>query len=281
MYVVSAVVFIANLAAPASDDPITSPHGHTKWRWCLLFAFLTGVGTYLLDRVKLKDAWLDPADERAHPSRYAYIAGHSVPVRVAAFVLLLAAVAIAWVKASQPWLLAIPLASALGVVAYAARPRRARPRLKDLLIFKNAYVAGGIAAFGVVVVWCWFHAGVSALASAWPSLAFGGATLKARVFADAVLCDLDDEAADRRFGTQTFPTTLGHARAWNVAMALRVCVAIALVLTPIGDRGTRIAWAISTAASSLALRVFRPARVRDWVDARFAIEALAVMLALG
>lgn len=281
LYIVSAVVYVANLAPPAGDGATTAVHEHAKWWWCLLFTFLTGVGTYLLDRVKLRDAWLDPADEHAHPSRYAFIAKHSSAVRVGALACLLGATTIAWFQASQRWLLAIPLASALGVVAYAAKPRRIRPRLKDLLVLKNAYVAGGIAAFAGVVVWCWFHAGVSALASAWPSFAFAGLTLIVRVFADAVLCDLDDEAADRRFGTQTFPTTLGYRSAWNGAMALRLCVALALVLTPIGDRRMRLAWAIATAASSLALRVFRPARVRDWVDARFAIEGLAVMLALG
>lgn len=278
MYVGSGVAFVAQVA-PASSSPTAVGIG--RWWAVLVFAFLTGVGTYLLDRVKLRDSWLDPADREAHPSRYGFIAGHSRAVRVLAFGCLGGAVVVAWARASQHWLLGIPVASAIGVVVYAARPRRVRARLKDLLIVKNAYVAGGISAFAVVVVWCWFHAGVARLGEVWAVLVFAAGALFVRVFADAVLCDLDDEAADRRFGTSTLPTMIGHRRAWDGAMLLRLGLALGLIVTPIGPERARVAWGVVTAVSSVGLRVARPRKLRDWVDLRFALEAMAVAMVLS
>lgn len=274
LYVASGVVYILQLIPP--EAATSGDVSHLRPWWCLAFAFLTGVGTYLLDRVKLRNAWLDPADERAHPQRYSFIARHATPVRISAFACLIVAMVIAWTRASQHWLLAIPMVSAAGVVAYAAKPRRITPRLKDVLVVKNAYVSGGIAGFGAVVAWCWFHMGIQSLADVWPVWAFATATLAARVFADAVLCDLDDEAADRQFGTTTFPTTLGRTNAWNAAMVLRLAIAAALIAVPLGPVRARVAWAAATVTSSVGLRVMKPRKVRDWVDARFALEATAV-----
>ena len=40
-------------------------------------------------------------------------------------------------------------------------------------------------------------------------------------------------------------------------------------------------WAAITLLSTLALRTARPNRLRDWVDARFAIEAACVMMGMA
>jgi 4-hydroxybenzoate polyprenyltransferase len=102
-----------------------------------------------------------------------------------------------------------------------------------------------------------------------------------RVLADAALCDLDDESADRAHRTGTLPVWLGRYPAWNAAMGLRLASAAGLLIPYGGPVRARVLWAAVTVASSVALRAWRPARVRDVVDTRFALEALVVTAALA
>lgn len=247
----------------------------------LLLVCFTGGGVYLVDRVKLRDAWLDPADAAAHPARFAFLAARSGRVRALAALLLLGAMAAAW--RMHPWMAALPILGVVGVLAYAAKPRQQLARPKDVLLFKNAYVAAGITGFALVVVLA--AGGDSWLATAqsigWSAGLFAASHVFARVFADAVLCDLDDESADRDHGTDTLPTAIGRTRAWNAAMLLRLGIAAALVLTPLGPLRTRPCWAAVTVASSISLRLLAPSHVRDWVDARFAVEAVVVGVLLA
>jgi 4-hydroxybenzoate polyprenyltransferase len=246
----------------------------------LAFVVPCGVAVYLLDRVKLRDAWLDPADAAAQPRRMAFLSDRAGTVRVFMILLLLAATAAGAMLAR--WMALLPWLACAAVFIYAGRPRAQRPRPKDVLIFKNATVAAGITA-------CAALAAVAAAGrlrfpetpAAVPFLAFSAAHVFLRVFADAALCDLDDETADRAHGTQTLPTALGRRHAWNVAMALRLALAAALIAVPIGPWPARLAWALVTIASSLALRWANPRRLRDWVDARFPLEALIVWLAVS
>jgi 4-hydroxybenzoate polyprenyltransferase len=112
------------------------------------------------------------------------------------------------------------------------------------------------------------------------AVGLAGVTLFARVFADAALCDLDDEGSDREHGTVTLPTTLGRERAWTVSMWVRIAAAVALWFVPWGPEEARRAWAAVTVVSSVGLRVWRPRRVRDIVDARLGVEAGLVSLIL-
>lgn len=247
------------------------------------FAFATAAAVYLLDRAKLRDAWLDPADAEAHPGRYAFVAGHSRALRVAMVVLLVVAAWLGWGLAA--WGAAVPVVAAVGVLVYAGRPRARRARPKDVVLLKNGYVAAGITGFAVLVGLAAAGGagaeGMGALIRAHAgALAVSCVHLAVRVFADAVLCDLDDEDADRRYGTGTLPTHLGRRRAWNVAVGVRLGVAGALVLVPAGPLGARAGWAAVTVVSSLWLRLAAPGRVRDWVDARFGVEALVVAVGL-
>src|SRR4051812_12969576 len=75
LYVTGATVCFWQLSglAPATGQPESG--------FGLLCAFFTAAAVYLLDRVKLKDAWLDPADREAHPDRYSFIASRSMAVR--------------------------------------------------------------------------------------------------------------------------------------------------------------------------------------------------------
>lgn len=279
LYAAAAVIYITQLALPA-------PPGRDL-ALCTLMAFFTGVGAYLLDRIKLRDAWLDPADAEAHPSRFNFLARRSRVIRVLAVVMLAAAAAIAALHArhsaaASAALIAIPIVSALGVVLYAARPRRARPRVKDLLLIKNSYVAAGLTGFALLMTFGWAGRGdPHTLAATAPAWLFAAATLFPRVIADAVLCDLDDQSADARFGTVTLPTVVGRARAWNYATATRLTLATLLALIPIGPAAPRLAWAAVTALSTVALRLSHPPTLRDWVDARFSLEAAAVTLVVA
>lgn len=291
MYVAAAVVCFAQIAGL---DALTPAPARIR---AIAFASCLGSGVYLLDRVKLRDAWLDPADAAAHPGRFRFLAARTRPIR-ALIAMLLALAALAGARLA-PWGAALPALACAGVLLYAARPRAVRPRPKDILGVKNLYVAVGITGFAFV----------TALAAASPAnspaearalisahgvaLAISGAHLLTRIFADAALCDLDDESADRIHGTRTLPGLLGRDRAWAVAMLIRLSLASLLALPALVGRifpgahaiagaippRRALAWAAVTIASTVAMRLARPRRLRDLVDARFALEAALVTLA--
>jgi 4-hydroxybenzoate polyprenyltransferase len=245
-----------------------------------VFAALTGAGVYLMDRVKLRDVWMDPADGVAQPARQRILGGTPARARrtrwAAAGMCLGGACVGMWITPLAPAMVVIAV---LGVVVYAGRPRHgeARARVKDRLIVKDAFVGMGIAGFAGVVT----AAGntrtemVPAImgTSAW---LFAGGQVAARVFADACLCDLDDEHSDRLHRTQTLATRLGRERAWTIAMSVRLIAAGLLVMVPVGPRAARWAWAAVTVVSTVGLRMWSPARLRDIVDVRMVVEAAAV-----
>lgn len=280
LYVAGAVVCLSQIAGLDAAVPFD------RRVRAAAFAFCTAMAVYLLDRVKMFDSWLDPADAQAHPSRFAFLVSHSIGVRALILLLLMMAV---WLGMDLlAWGAVVPVLAVAGVLVYAARPRGSRPRPKDVVLLKNAYVAAGITGFAAVVATAAVHSGAGlgtlwefAVAHAVP-LSLSCVHLAVRVFADAVLCDLDDEDADRRHGTGTLPTHVGRARAWNIALGVRLCIAFALVLVAALPGPARLAWAAVTVASSVSLRLAAPTRVRDWVDARLPMEAasVAVILAL-
>jgi 4-hydroxybenzoate polyprenyltransferase len=173
----------------------------------------------------------------------------------------------------------------LGVAAYAARPRGRRPRPKDIIGVKNAYVAGGIVGFAVLSVLAvaapvdslegWLGAGRTHVVP----IAVAGVLLGVRVALDAALCDIDDESADREYGTATLATTFGVRGAWLSTGWARLMLIVAMPLASPCPWRPRMVWAGVTVLGMLSLRLARPAHVRDWVDLRFPAEAvLAGML---
>lgn len=275
------------LGAAACTEQLAGLHRLITGRTAALAAgvvLCTACSAYLLDRVKLTDRWLDPADQEAHPLRFGFIARYSGRLRAASLAMLLSA---AWLAlALAPWGPALPAIAAVGVVLYAPRPKGRRPRPKDMILLKNAYAAVGIAAFAAIVALAASDPGADlpellgvARAHA-AGLAVSAAFVAVRVVADAALCDLDDEHADRRFGTGTLPIRLGRDRAWALAMWTRIGSSALLALIPAVPFAARLAWAGVTIVSSLGLRIASPSRVRDWVDLRFAAEAAAVGLLL-
>lgn len=277
-YVGAAVLCVSQVAGL---DVATSVPSMTV---AVLFACCTSWGAYVLDRVKLRNAWLDPADARADQHRHAFVVLHARGLRALILVLLGAAAGLGALL--HPAMIALPFLALFSVLVYAGRPRARLPRPKDLFLLKNAYAAVGITGFAAVVAiaaaspGAGFEAfGRTARACVIP-LSLSCAHLAVRVLADAVLCDLDDEHADRNFRTLTLPTQIGRMPAWNVALGCRLAIVAALVTIPSLPLMPRLAWAGVTALSSIVLRWSSPARVRDWVDLRFAVEACAVIVAL-
>lgn len=241
------------------------------------FTVSAAAAVYLLDRVKVRDAWLDPADEAAHAGRQAFIAGNSRAIRAAVVVLVgIAAWLGTWIVAAG-WI--IPLLAVTGVLVYAGRPRADRARPKDVLLLKNMYVGAGIAGFAGMVSIAAAHPGGSMAGMLQTARAHAGAVmiscvlLAARVVADAILCDIDDSEADRRHRTATLPNRIGRRRAWDVALCMRLAIAGALAASVALPLWPRVLWAGVTAGTSITLRAAAPARLRDLVDARLAIEA--------
>jgi len=199
-------------------------------------------------------------------------------VRVLATVMALVSAAVGWLL--SPVAPVLTVAAGVGVLAYAGRPRAVRPRIKDVFLVKNGFVAAAIAAFAAVVC---VLASAGSLAGAramveehWAVFLFAAGQLFVRVFADAAVCDLDDEHADRSYRTATLPTHLGRLRAWNVAAGMRIVLGIVLVAARVGPVAACRGWGIVTILSTVALRVWNPRRVREAVDGRLAVEALIV-----
>lgn len=249
-------------------------------RWdAVLCCVLTSTAVYALDRVKVRRSWLDPADTSAQPQRYGFLHRIDRRARILAVIFLLAGAAIGLRLA---WYIPILVAaSALGAIAYAPRARGERPRLKDRLWIKNAYAAGGITLFvGIVSIAAAAGPGLSDLVSWIASHALlcsiAAAVVALRVFLDAALCDIDDEAADRAFRTDTFAVALGPERVWNWTGLGRFGIALALpLMNPLPLRA-RTSWCLAIILGMLALRWRRPPRIRDTIDARFLPESLLV-----
>jgi hypothetical protein len=281
LYVAASAIYAAQVSGASL--------GARTWGVALGFAFLTAAGVYLFDRVKVRDEWLDPADAAAHPARDAFVREHAGRLRVLAAGLLLGASVLGLLLPGIARVFAAaPLLALVGVVIYAGRPRASRARPKDVLVVKNLYIAIGITGFACTLVALVLaaHAGsagefgtlVRPLAG---PLALTASTLLVRVFADAALCDLDDQHADHRFGTVTLATRYGREPAWNLAMGARLISAAALAAIPVGPAHARWAWGAVTVVSSVWLRLAAPRHVRDWVDARFALEAACVAAILA
>jgi len=240
----------------------------------LLAAGCTGAGAYLFDRVKLRDSWMDRADRLAHPRRFGYL----FRVRHAVRLLAVALGAIGSVCAFilHPALAAVTAGSFVGVVVYAGLPRpmyaavRTR-RPKDILIVKNGAVALSMTVLGVLLV------GVPRIGDegAADVLALPALIVLGHVFVDAMLCDLDDRSADKRFGTATLPVRAGPIATWRVALVMNAALAVGALT--LGDPA--MLFSALMLASLMVLAVIRPRRVRDLIDLRLPVcAALAMMV---
>ena len=265
----------------------------------LWVAGLTAMSVYLLDRVKLADTWLDPADRAAHPERFGFLGIRSKLVRK--FALFLGLIAMFVAARIHPSAISfVPLAG-VGVLAYAGLPRRLRRsgpsghtarrprRVKDVLLVKNIAVAACISGFVSALV---------LLDEAVPGQYIAITRIESRdaltlvsaavfvfgiVLADAIMCDIDDAGADREHGTATIPGEFGTKIAWLAAGGLHVAagIVVLLVASDAASAYARQVWVGLALASFLLLAVFRPKKLRDLIDARLAILAIIASIVLA
>jgi 4-hydroxybenzoate polyprenyltransferase len=258
-YEAGLVVFIAHLTGvPLRLDAVSG-------------VFLLTVAVYLLDRVKPVNAWFDPADAMAHPRRAALLRPHARTLRVVIMVLSIgAAVLLARV---HPAMAGIVILAHAGVLAYGSLPKR--PRIKDRFIIKNLAVAGSMTALAFIVaaptsLWRVFDGAHGSLVNH-GSQAIAACFCVLHVTADAMLCDLDDAASDRAHGTRTVPSLFGVTTTWLIAILVQV-VALAMIVVAAGydvvPRGEPVMMAAALVATTIALWIWSPPRVRDIVDAK-------------
>jgi len=234
---------------------------------------------YILDRVKLSDARLDPADRVAHPDRFRFVVRHAGLLRLVA--LGAGVAALVGAVSLHPIACIACVGAGIGVVVYAGGRWGARhPRVKDRLLVKNMFVATGITALCVALV----AAGAQVR---WRDLLIGAGAVLLVVLGDSILCDIPDAESDARFGTHTIPNTFGSGWAWPLALCchfIAVLPGYVLWASSIEQRAwfleASLLWPLSIAASTALLLALRPRQLRDIVDARMGLfGAIALMAA--
>lgn len=277
LYAAAAFVCIAQLAGMTGSETFLP-----RWQ-AMVVVFLTTSAVYALDRVKVRDSWMDPADLAAQPERFIFLQRHSRGVRAIAALELVAAAAVGLLLSA--WAPLAVILSAGGVIAYAAKPRGGRSRIKDVLGLKNVYVAAGMTGFvALVCLFSFFEMPArqtpAEMQSRIWSMLIAGFILAFRIALDAAMCDIDDEPTDRQFGTDTWATALGRARLWKwTGLCRLVLVAALLSAAPLPWRA-RVAWSVTMILGMAALRLPRWSRLRDPVDLRFVPEAIFATVCL-
>jgi len=184
----------------------------------------------------------------------------------------------------QPWAAPLSVGSWAAVYAYSARlgrtPGTGAERLKDVFLLKNALVGAAFAALAIATV----AAEGAALGQWGETRAFAAAPVAAWVFllvaADAVVCDIGDEAGDRAVRTHTVAVRFGANAAWCAAAVVHAVATAWLIAASAGgalagaSRGVVVWWSV-TPAIGLALGVtLARAKPRDLIDARLALAGL-------
>lgn len=231
-----------------------------------LFVFLCAQAGYLFDRVKISRSRMDPADAVAQPDRFLALLRHHRAVRTLIVVELLCASAVGWWIWSP--LALVPAGVAAVIDWYAGRPADpTRPRPKDRAAAKGLFITAGHICLAIGPL-------VSARAGPlWGRLAAGAMVVALVIFADAVLCDLDDRHADAGYGTMSIPVLAGPRAAWLTAGAAYAFAAVAafLVVPPV----QATCFAALLLASAVVARLLP--RRRDFIDARLAVIAAACL----
>lgn len=241
----------------------------------------TAMGTYLIDRIKILPFLVDPSDRFARPERYAFLDRYDSLVRLLAFVSLLTGGMLA--AQLSHWAPALIALSVIGTTLYAPHPRDLGPRLKDLLLVKNFYTAGSLVAFAAVIsLFTWLPGyrpiGWFRLSEA-PATWCASLVLFVRVLIDTILCDVDDEHADRAFATNTLVARFGRGRALQVAVFAQLLLACAMPFLPIANIA-RSLWCLSIIVSTIVTLRASPRSLKDFVDLRLPIEAGIISLLL-
>lgn len=226
-----------------------------------LFVLLCAHSCYLIDRVKVTDHRQDPADAMALPIRAFLFAKFSHPIRFLVVLELLAATLLGW--SIYPPLGLVPIAALVVVHMYAGRGASpSSPRLKDLPAIKAFVIASGHLALAIAVLWSHQHELLGQLNPRGLAAALG---IWLIVAGDAVLCDIDDQKADKAFATQSLAVLFGPRGAWISAIVL-----LALGLLCLGfnqyEQGASIV--IGSALMITTIITHTNTNHRDFVDFR-------------
>jgi len=288
-------VAVYALAALLLDRHLTTP--------ALIGSFAAGMAIYLLDRLKLSDAALDPADLLANEPRHVFLRQRASLYRICAWVLV--AIGTVAVVALHPINLILPVVGVGGVLLYShAKPQPnehsasnapaiAHRRLKDRLVLKNLLPGGAIAGFGTML----------ALQSPgntdepfalvdivhWPTIVTA-VFLTMVITLDAALCDIEDMPADAAHHTNTLPIVLGVKKLWILATLVQVLAAIGLMLAfarmevpgyAESGRSAMALFIIATLATHSVLALMPHRHIRDLIDIKLPAIVLAVYLLAG
>ena len=245
-------------------------------------AFFMALGVFLLDRVKPRDSLLDPADEAANPGRFAFHRAHAKTLR-AFIVISVMTGAACMLLANRPIAAILAIFAPIGVLMYGTLRPHTGVRLKDRPIRKNLSVGLALACFALLIaLGPTLRLDPSIVLHRAPEELCVFAWIVVVVFADAALCDLDDAESDARFGTRTLANTLPARRLWLLALVAQIIGApLAFWGAALSGASTPFViawWAIAPPISLVLLRAIRPARVRDLIDARFALIGAVALL---
>ena len=241
----------------------------------LVYVCLCAHSGYLLDRIKFRDADLDPADLMAEPGRHVFLRRRAKWLRV-----LMAA---EWIGAATVGVVISPVLGAVvfgGVVVgylYSGWKPGKGARLKDVTGLKAGLVASAVVGLGLAAV-----LGESVWDEGLWELDLHIQSLMTMlglwliVCGDAVVCDLDDVRSDGVYLTRSLPVLMGTRRAAIIAAGLLV---VGGAMVTFGGEGSsdglnqsRVLFAGMIVASGLG--IMRQRKRRDWIDGRMLAVAL-------
>lgn len=257
-YVWAAACLIADIAGVARPSAAAS-----------VFLLASSWSVYLADRAKWRDAWFDPADEAANPTRARWIWSHRRAVRVLALLSALAGAIAACMFA--PVLALAPFGGQLAVWLYAGTPHgsHASPRFKDFLLVKNLAAAAGLLTLSVSAVTFDASAALSDV------IRHAGLPTLIVITCDCMLCDVPDRQGDEAFGTRTIPVAFGVPAARISAAILTTAAGAWLHYFP--SRADHV-WAWGLALTSWPLAMAPSPWLRPLTDLRLPVIALAAAL---
>ncbi len=246
----------------------------------ILYVVLCAHSGYIFDRVKFRDADLDPADLMADPGRHVFLRRSAKWLRVLMIAEWIGAAAVGVVV--SPVLGGVVLGGVIAGYVYSGwRPGKGK-RLKDLAGLKALLVACAVVGLGLAAVVGpeigWNVGALLKLVGELPWVVLGGVWLI--VCGDAVVCDLDDLTSDGVFSTRSFPVLMGARRAGVVAAGLLV-VGGMMVAFGRGGGGegfdvSRVMFSGMIALSGVG--IMRLEKRRDWIDGRMLLVVLIVSI---
>ncbi len=261
-----------------------------EWK-AILYVTLCSHAGYVFDRIKFRDADLDPADLLADPGRHQFLRSHARWLRILMALEWIGAVVLGWMIA--PMLGGLVLGGVLAGYAYSGWSPSDRSRLKDVSGLKAWLVSGAVVGLGFAVVLADAHVfgDVQNLRSALSGHRWWCVVgMLLIVCGDAVVCDLDDSTSDRVYRTRSLPVMIGDR--WSGLLAIGFMVAgSGLILAGVSGMdagagselaGMVIVFTVMCVVSGVLILRSGPmiGGRRDWIDGRMlAVVVAAVVLA--